>query len=186
MCDRYLNRNNPGNKGDDNTSQQKRLCLNDNWVILWQEAQGLNPLTSCPSLTPEEGREERWHTTLSTRLHGVERLVKPGEITQSIHRQSHTHTHTHTHTSTVHICMWIIHLLCEDLFLFLEKKNRQCTILLDSIKQEGQAGLLSHASINEGHLSKNARWIEPRITQRFSEFKNRIPKSACKTSKLNQ
>lgn len=97
------------------------------------------------------------------------------------------HTHTHAHTSTVHICMWIIHLLCEDLFLFLEKKkNRQCTILLDSIKQEGQAGLLSHASINGGHLSKKARWIETRITQHFSKFKDRIPKSACKTSKLNQ
>ncbi len=101
MCDRYLNRNNPGNKGDDNTSQQKQLCLNDNWVILWQAAQGLNPLTSCPSLTPEEGREERWHTTLSSQLHRLERLVKLGEITQSIHWQSHTHMST----STVLTCM---------------------------------------------------------------------------------
>lgn len=90
------NSNDPGNKGDDNTSQQKQLCLNDNWVVPRQEAQGLNPLTSCPSLTPEEGREERWHTTLSSQLHRVERLVKLGEMMQSIRWQRRTHTPTET------------------------------------------------------------------------------------------
>lgn len=93
MCDRYLIWNNPGNNRDDKGSHQKQLCLNDNWVMLRQDAQGLNPLTSCPILTPREGRERRWHMTLSSQLHRVERLGKLKEIIQNIHWQSHTDTH---------------------------------------------------------------------------------------------
>lgn len=49
------------------------------------------------------------------------------------------------------------HLRLENLFF---RKNRQCTILLDSIKQEGQADLLSHANVGGGHLGEKTHFIE--------------------------
>lgn len=114
MCDRYLIWNNPGNNRDDKGSHQKQLCLNDNWVMLRQDAQGLNPLTSCPILTPREGRERRWHMTLSSQLHRVERL---GNYPKYPLTESHRHTYT-----VAHICMWIFHLLLEDMLQFRKKK----------------------------------------------------------------
>lgn len=52
----------------DKSSQGKQLRFNDNWLPVWQQAEALNPLTSCPILTPGGDREARWHMTPSSQL----------------------------------------------------------------------------------------------------------------------
>lgn len=52
----------------DKSSQGKQLRFNDNWLPVWQQAEALNPLTSCPILTPGGDREARWHMTPSSQF----------------------------------------------------------------------------------------------------------------------